>query len=531
MPDDDGEPKRVKINDIGGKKNVYKDPALLRAKQEAAEKKKKPVKKSTPKKVEKIEKSDDTPAKRVYIPVPQRNSERPSLRESTKRITLAVVARKKANEEKAKLKPPKIAKIVKTYTQEELLEESKETMKLNRESLAELMKYEENMKRIELKKRAITGPRAHYRSKGGVNTVSFTDASADPLVTNASYEAQQSYPKKKFCVEHAVELAEKSDTPVGHNFSNYIKSLPEGYTGKICPISGKPAPYFDPLTQTPFADLRAFQILRAYYEVEKQKSEYAFFQALSSRAPPPSYNNAGGLANHNGSSTAVGVLSRSGVISSATSSSGTTGDAPGRATRSNPMPPETLIGMPPAAGIKHEAEWTPSAAKRAPTTTPKSTAAAGAHITSPSSSTSTPKPSTAKPSTASVATPTSPTAKPTAKPTTTSEATAKVSSAAPKPTSASPAVSTASTATAKATAKPSTTAKATVPVGATPTAQIIGKKATAATAPSAPSPAKPTVAKASTAATTPAKATTAAPAHAPTFPPATSSKMDVDSPK
>lgn len=42
---------------------------------------------------------------------------------------------------------------------------------------------------------------------------------------------------------------------------------------RICPITGMPAQYFDPVTQMPYASLEAFKILRRIYaeEMKKQK--------------------------------------------------------------------------------------------------------------------------------------------------------------------------------------------------------------------------------------------------------------------
>jgi len=42
---------------------------------------------------------------------------------------------------------------------------------------------------------------------------------------------------------------------------------------RLCPITGMPAQYFDPLTQMPYASLEAFKILRRIYaeEIKKQK--------------------------------------------------------------------------------------------------------------------------------------------------------------------------------------------------------------------------------------------------------------------
>ena len=66
----------VKVNDDKStKKSVYKDPALLKARKEAAEKK---ASKKPKKPVE-----ETSTAKRVYIPVPPRNSKRRAMRKQS----------------------------------------------------------------------------------------------------------------------------------------------------------------------------------------------------------------------------------------------------------------------------------------------------------------------------------------------------------------------------------------------------------------------------------------------------------------
>jgi hypothetical protein len=299
VPDTEDDATKVKINDINtGRKNVYKDPVVLKAKKEAAEKKKgkKAVQDNPP------SPRDEPAPKRVYVPVPPRNSERPSLRNSTKMVTAAVVARKKAIEERNKLRPPKVPKIVKIYTQEELLEESKETAKLNRESLLELMKYEENMKRIELKKRAIDGPKVRYISNKNGATITFTEVDRFPHAI--SQDPVHEYPRKK-----------------------------------VCPISGKPARYFDPLTQTHYADIKAFQILRATYEVDRTRAENQFVTSISrtmmaSNAAQSSTNSSYSF----GTSYRKTDTSNSSAMATDSTLSSPTG---GRSTRSNPGAPST----------------------------------------------------------------------------------------------------------------------------------------------------------------------------------------------
>ena len=65
--------------------------------------------------------------------------------------------------------------MVHRLTQEELLEEAKLTEISNRESLASLLKLEEEMKAVTHAKVELKGPRIVYHSKGGVNTYTFSD--------------------------------------------------------------------------------------------------------------------------------------------------------------------------------------------------------------------------------------------------------------------------------------------------------------------------------------------------------------------
>lgn len=164
-------------DDKAVKKSVYQDPVLIKQKKERAEKMA-AAKKTKPKTQTTTEAA--APAKRPVGSLMTRNSDKPQLRASTKKVTAAVVERKKKHDEQIKNKPVKAPKVVKVYTQEELLKEAEQTAKENRLSLLELMKYEENMKKVELKKVTIVGPIVRYHSKNGVNTITFTEVDSFP---------------------------------------------------------------------------------------------------------------------------------------------------------------------------------------------------------------------------------------------------------------------------------------------------------------------------------------------------------------
>lgn len=67
----------------------------------------------------------------------------------------------------------------KILTQKELLEEAKETEIKNRESLKELLRLEEEKKRVPVVRKKVEGEVMSMRSKGGKQTISFTNKDTD----------------------------------------------------------------------------------------------------------------------------------------------------------------------------------------------------------------------------------------------------------------------------------------------------------------------------------------------------------------
>lgn len=121
-----------------------------------------------------------TPA--TSTPVPRRST---GLRNSTKRASLKAaeiralrekeeaVRRKKRSEQLAARKPVKI------LTQEEKLIEAIETEKLNKESLKDLLRLEEEQKRVPVRKSKKASQCISFRHRGGISTLSFVKASAN----------------------------------------------------------------------------------------------------------------------------------------------------------------------------------------------------------------------------------------------------------------------------------------------------------------------------------------------------------------
>jgi vacuolar protein sorting-associated protein 72 len=144
---------------------------------------------------------------------------------SEERKIIRKIERDEADQRRKKRRQNK--KVDKQFSQEELLAEALETEKVNQASLAEMMKLEEERKKIVAPKTKILGPRVITLSRAKSHTVTFTDVDDLPAFLRAKAPP---YPNQAMCV-----------------------------------ITGLPAKYFDPVTQMPYATPEAFKQLRAKY--------------------------------------------------------------------------------------------------------------------------------------------------------------------------------------------------------------------------------------------------------------------------
>lgn len=146
----------------------YVDPALKRRR--VAD-----MAQSTEKKVKGMQGENETPS----------TNHRSSLRRSTKIASERAAEereRKAADEQKRRRK--KMLREAekpqeKILTQKELLEEARETEIKNRESLKELLRLEEEKKRVPVVKKKMKGEAMSTRSREGKQTISFTSKDAD----------------------------------------------------------------------------------------------------------------------------------------------------------------------------------------------------------------------------------------------------------------------------------------------------------------------------------------------------------------
>ena len=227
---DDDDEKGAKKKAKPKKKSVYKDPKLAHKKGEgpgageAGSSSAAPAPKPSHKKRPRPAAAEgfDQPLER-------------SRRGSTLASSADAVAKRKSLDAAAKERAEKLAAAggrgkqveLRRLTQEDLLAEAAQTEIMNKASLERMLRMEEEKRRVVKTSRVLDGPRIRYTSKRDgekvINTVSFIQ------------------------------------TPVPPNIDGIAPPYP---VASRCSVSGAPAKYFDPQTNTPYATLEAFRMLR-----------------------------------------------------------------------------------------------------------------------------------------------------------------------------------------------------------------------------------------------------------------------------
>ncbi|XP_067832101.1 vacuolar protein sorting-associated protein 72 homolog [Heptranchias perlo] len=155
-------------------------------------------------------------------------------------------------------------------TQDELLAEAKITEEINLRALENYERLEADKKKQVLKKRKCVGPMIRYHSVTMplITEISVKEENVD--VEELDHEPQP--------VAEAPQLAVLA--PVGRCLRNFVtfsddatfeSSFPRPRPPKVparelCPVTHKPALYRDPITDIPYANVRAFKIIREAYK-------------------------------------------------------------------------------------------------------------------------------------------------------------------------------------------------------------------------------------------------------------------------
>ena len=152
---------------------------------------------------------------------------------------------------------------VKPLSQEELLKEAENTEKLNTASLKSYLEMQIQKKKfVSRKKHAIHGPFIRY--------LSTSRPPSDSLRTRKQHAlAGTSQPTR---VVNLIIHSHPEESPaVFRTYSPH--KLVESYRNVLCPVTGLPAKYRDPLTNLPYYSAEAFKTIRAKY-AEQQEEKY-----------------------------------------------------------------------------------------------------------------------------------------------------------------------------------------------------------------------------------------------------------------
>ncbi|OWF36321.1 vacuolar protein sorting-associated protein 72 homolog [Mizuhopecten yessoensis] len=255
--DDDDAPKKRK----GVSTKAYKEPVKKLKTEDRKPKEKK----------EKEKKKKTTSSVQIYhAPI-----EKKSLRRSTAVKSNAREEREKVREMKQKMLKDmalqkKVAE-VRRLTQEELLAEAEITEELNLQSLENYHRMEMEKKKSRVTKQINRGPLIRYQS--------FTMPLIEelPCDVEISVDVDSIEPQKKVEEYDLVNCEKCSRTFVTFTderiFKDYFPQKKHKPPVKqYCPVTKKPAKYFDPITQTPYSSLKAFHCIREAYSQQQEET-------------------------------------------------------------------------------------------------------------------------------------------------------------------------------------------------------------------------------------------------------------------
>ncbi|KAL4236349.1 Vacuolar protein sorting-associated protein 72 [Mactra antiquata] len=254
---DDDEPKKRKRGGVSTK--AYKEPAV---------KKPKP---SEPKKA-KTEKTKSKPPPSIQIY--QSSPGKKALRKSTADRSKEREEREKERQLKAKMlkeiATQKRVAEVRRLTQEELLEEAKITEELNMQSL-------ENYQRLELEKK--TRRSVKQGQKGPI--IRYHSLSM-PLIEELEEEDDESTMKEPIDTGEKCERTFITFTDERLVKDYFTEKRCKPPVKQFCPVTRLQAKYFDPITQTPYASLQAFKIIREAYAQQLQNESSKRSKSITS---------------------------------------------------------------------------------------------------------------------------------------------------------------------------------------------------------------------------------------------------------
>nr|XP_022317512.1 vacuolar protein sorting-associated protein 72 homolog [Crassostrea virginica] len=247
--DENDEPKSDN-EDEGPKKKrrvvtkAYKEPP---AKKKTDEKKPKPKKD----KVSKVQIYHTPEKKKLRNTTSEKSKlreERDKEREARAQMLKDMAAQKRVSE-------------VRRLTQEELLEEAKITEEENVKSLENYQRMELEKKKNRIQKQMHKGPIIRYHS---LTMPLIEELPPEPEI---SVDEDSAEPQRRLPVDENEKCSRTFITFTDErNFRDYFSQKRIKVPHKqFCPVTKLPAKYYDPVTQTPFANLQAFKCIREAY--------------------------------------------------------------------------------------------------------------------------------------------------------------------------------------------------------------------------------------------------------------------------
>lgn len=179
--------------------------------------------------------------------------------EHKKRVREEAKRRRRYHTSKAQRAPQR------KMTQTEMLEEAQWTELENKASLEAFTRLEEEKRQVKEKKKIIKGPIIRFHSTS-MPLMSELEPSQDKAVASAS-QASTSDPSTlngnqptQYCRNFLVF----TDT-AAYPSAYFPTKRPSKPKRPVCPVTGLPAKYLDPVTGTPYATPQAFKIIRTRY--------------------------------------------------------------------------------------------------------------------------------------------------------------------------------------------------------------------------------------------------------------------------
>lgn len=164
-------------------------------------------------------------------------------------------------------------------TQQEMLEEAKWTEVENLASLEAFTRLEEEKRQVKEKKKVIKGPVIRFHS---VSMPMISELEPDPQLSVSSNETTPTTTTETANTQQQTQYCRNflvfTDT-AAYPSAYFPSKKPLKPKRPICPVTGLPAKYIDPITETPYATPQAFKIIRTrYVRTAEEKCEKRLLQ-------------------------------------------------------------------------------------------------------------------------------------------------------------------------------------------------------------------------------------------------------------